>query len=117
MKGQTIKDLLKIYKRELDFIDFDDHFELMNLFSVRGQLIERYSEFTTSQLNIFDKLEVQFVGFADNLVKFKNKIMEQNSRLYMRLRKVALTPITDFWYIFTPFWHLFDKNKPIYLMF
>ena len=89
MKGQTIKDLLKIYKRELDFIDFEDDFELMNLFAVRGQLIERYDEFTIFQLNIFEKLEVQFVEIADNLVKFKNKIMEQNSRLYIKLRKIA----------------------------
>ena len=89
MKGQSIKDLLKEYKKELDFIDYDDDFELMNLFGARGTLIERYDDFTTSQLRSFEKLEVQFLDIAPNLVKFENRIITQNSRLYMKLRKVA----------------------------
>ncbi len=90
MKGQSIKDLLKDYKREIDFIDFDDELELINLFSARGSLIERYEELTETQLRLFNKLEVEFINnVVSNLMKFQDKIIYQNSLLYTKLRQAA----------------------------
>jgi len=89
MKGQSIKELLNDYKIELDHIDFDDDFELMNLFAVRGQLIDRFENFTINQLSKFEKLEVEFIKIIDKLKGFEEKIVYQNSLLYTKLRKVA----------------------------
>lgn len=89
MKTQSIKDLLKDYKREIDYIDFDDDLELLCMFAVRGQLIDRYEELTENDLNNFNKLEERFISFDNNLKGFEKKLMVQNSELYKKMRKVA----------------------------
>ncbi len=89
MKTLPIKELLKKYKKELEFIDFDDDLELVVMLAIRNQLIDRYEALNKDEITFFDKLDSIFINYIDNLKKFDNEIMYQNSKLYIKLKKVA----------------------------
>lgn len=89
MKAQTIKELLKRYKNEIDFIDFDDDLEILNMFSIRNQLIDRLETLEKSELNEFWNLDDKFIDFMDELRGFEKEIVRQNAILYVKTRKLV----------------------------
>lgn len=89
MKTLPIEELLGKYKKELKFIDFDDDLELVIMLAIRNQLIDRFEALTEKQIETFLKLEDDFVEHIENLKGFDKEIMFQNSKLYIKLKKVA----------------------------
>ena len=89
MKTLAIKELLKEYRIELDYPDFDDEFEIFNMLAIRGQLIDRLEVLTEIELNEFSILEIGFVEIASKIKGFEDRIMLQNSELYMKTKKLA----------------------------